>query len=409
MEIDNSILTKCYQLLKNVLLDAFNVSASYFTPPYGDIQKIDQGIRAAVWTDYSDSDTDIHFWESSEDYRILIIKSNLGFYNIMVTLNAEEMPDFIAIGPFRDEELTPNYFIHILKESHISPTDLQRIKQIYERMPFAHLDAVVNVTKHILGIYIPELKEVTPELLEYSEGNRAVRINSVLLEKNSIEESARYQELLFNFLGYIKSGDNALAKKALQDFLHETKLAEQKNMRDFRIVLQTLNDYCHMTLLQTSIHPSHILKQAISINNKIANITSLTGLMQMPNEICHKYCLIVKNYANPEYSKLTRDVIAYIQLHLEEELSLNSLSSHFGRNSSVLSNTFSKETGQTLTKFIHQTRIQEALLLLNTTSMSVSEVAMAVGYQDFSYFSKVFSKNIGCSPQKYKQQKHGPV
>ena len=128
----------------------------------------------------------------------------------------------------------------------------------------------------------------------------------------------------------------------------------------------------------------------------------MTKLEQMTNEICHKYCLLVKNYANPDSSRLTKDVITYIQLHLDEELSLSHLATHFKKNASVLSNTFSKETGQTLTKFIHQTRIQEAIRLFNTTNLSVSEVALTVGYPDFSYFSKVFSKTVGCSPREYR-------
>ena len=41
-------MKQCYELLRNVLLDAFNVPTIYFTPPYDDISKIDQGIRAAV-------------------------------------------------------------------------------------------------------------------------------------------------------------------------------------------------------------------------------------------------------------------------------------------------------------------------------------------------------------------------
>ena len=53
---------------------------------------------------------------------------------------------------------------------------------------------------------------------------------------------------------------------------------------------------------------------------------------QMANDICRKYCLLVKNFANPKYSKLTRDVIDYIRLHLEEELSLKYLADVFEKN-----------------------------------------------------------------------------
>ena len=125
----------------------------------------------------------------------------------------------------------------------------------------------------------------------------------------------------------------------------------------------------------------------------------------MAYDICRKYCLIVHNFANSEYSKMTRDVINYIDLHLEEELTLKNIADIFGRNPSVLSNLFSKEVGVSLTKYIQKTRVQEAVRLFNTTALSVSEVAVVVGYQDFSYFSKIFSREIGCSPREYKVRK----
>lgn len=404
MKQEKTLFQECYQLLQNILLDAFNVSTLYFTYPYKDINKIDLGMRATVWNNYNDSDSKIHLSDSSQKYRILIVKSNLGFYNLMIFLSAGEKPDFISIGPFRNDKLSPNYFTQILKEAHIAPSDMQGMKYIYENMPFIQVDTITNVTKHVLEAFIPEFKEITPELLQYSEQKRAIEVNTDLIESNLLKFSEQYHALLFAFLKYLTCGDNNGAKKALHTFLRETKLTTNQNMRDFKMLLQSLNNYCHIVLLQTDIHPSHVIKQSFSISTHIENTTSPEKLEQIPNEICRKYCLLVKNYSNPNYSKLTKDVIAYIRLHLEEELSLNRLASHFKKNPSVLSNLFSKETGQPLTKFIHQTRIQEAVMLFHTTHMSVSEVALAVGYQDFSYFSKIFSQNVGCSPREYRQR-----
>ena len=96
----------------------------------------------------------------------------------------------------------------------------------------------------------------------------------------------------------------------------------------------------------------------------------------------------------------------YINLHLEDELSLQQLAAHFNKNASSLSHSFTLEAGCSLTVYIQQTRIQAALKLFHTTDMSVSEVATAVGYQDFSYFSKVFSRHVGCSPRAYRTGRH---
>lgn len=405
MENLTSKLTNSYELLQNILQSAFQIPVILFTPPYTDIKKIDLGLRAMVWTNYNEEQQNLSFGDGSEGCRLIIIKSNLGFYNILALLDAGEQPDFIAIGPFRDEELSANYFTHILKDSHISPAEMQSLKHIYEQMPYAHPDSVAAVAKHILSLHYPEFKDVVPELMQYSEQKRDIDINTELLNAYTVEHAGDYRNSLFDFFKMLKTGDSPKAQRALQTFLQNAKFVHNQSMREYKWMLQSLNNYCHMELLTTNIHPYHIIKQMISTRTKIENITSMAKLEQMPNEICHKYCLLVKNYANAEYSRLTKDVIDYIQLHLEEELSLTSLAEHFEKNASTLSHMFSKEVGISLTKFIHQTRIREAIRLFNTTDFSVSDIAIMVGYQDFSYFSKVFSGQTGMSPREYKKQR----
>ena len=402
---NTTTLNNSYQLLQNILQAAFQIPAILFTPPYTDIKKIDLGLRAMVWTDYNEGDQNLSFGEHSQGYRLLIIKSNLGFYNILALMENSAQPDFIAIGPFRDEELSANYFTRILKDSGISPTEIQSLKHIYEQMPYAHPDSVSTVVKHVLSAFYPEFKEITPELIQYSEQKRDIDINTELLDAYTVEHAEDYRNSLFAFLKLLKTGDSPSAQRALHTFLQNARFVHNNSMREYRWMLHSLNNYCHMELLTTDIHPYHIIKQMISTRVKIESLTSMAKLEQIPNEICHKYCLLVKNYSNPDYSKLTKEVIDYIRLHLEEELSLNYLAEHFHKNASALSHSFSKETGISLTKFIQQTRIREALRLFNTTDFSVSDVAIMVGYQDFSYFSKVFSSQTGMSPREYKR--HG--
>lgn len=397
-------LTKSYELLHNVLESAFQIPVILFTPPYTDIKKIDLGLRAMVWTNYNEEQQNLSFGKGGNGYRLLIVRSNLGFYNILALLESKEQPDFLAIGPFRDEELSANYFTQILKDSHISPTEMQSLKHIYEQMPYAHPDSVTAVVKHVLSVHYPAFTDIVPELIQYAEQKRDIDINSELLDAYTVEHAEDYRNSLFDFLKLLKTGDSPKAQQALHTFLQNAHMVHDNSMREYRWMLHSLNNYCHMELLTTTIHPYHVIKQMVSTRTKIESLTSMAKLEQMPNEICHKYCLLVKNYANPEYSRLTKDVIDYIQLHLEEELSLNFLAEQFGKNASALSHSFSKETGISLTKFIHQARVHEAIRLFNTTDFSVSDVAIMVGYQDFSYFSKVFSGQTGMSPREYRKR-----
>ncbi len=401
----NTEYIKSFELLQQVLMDAFNVAAVYHTPPYADFEKIDWGIRAAVWTKYDDEDSRILFHNSAAGRQFLIVKSNLGFYNLILTLQACATPDFISVGPFRDEELTPEYFITILKEANISPATIQGMRSIYETMPFAQLDAVVNVTRHIVSIYFEEFRDITPRLLQYAEQKREVIMNMDVLDRKTAEDSKQYQERLFTLLKYIKQGDVDHAKNSLRSFWQKANFDKTKNTKEYRNHLMTLNDYCHMALLETDIHPSHILKQATSLRLKLDSISSYARLEQMPAEICRKYCLLVKNYAHPGYSKMTKDIIAHIHFHMEAPLSLSYFADYFSKNATLLSNVFKKETGQTLTNYIQQVRMEEAHRLLHTTDLSISDIAIAVGYPDFSYFSKIFSRFHGCSPSAYRRNR----
>lgn len=404
MENLTSNLTKCHELLQNILYSAFQIPVILFTPPYTDIKKIDLGLRAMVWNDYGSEQQNLSFGEKNGDYRLIIVKSNLGFYNILALLEQKEQPDFLAIGPFRDEELSAGYFTRILRDSRISLAEIQSLKHIYEQMPYAHPDSVTAVVKHVLSIHYPAFSDVTPELMQYAEHNRDIDINKELLDAYTVEHATEYRNSLFDFLNQVKTGDSSRAQKALQAFLQNARFVHDNSMREFRWLLHSLNNHCHTELLTTDIHPYHIIKQMISTRTKIDSLTTMARLEQMPGEICHKYCLLVKNYASPGYSRQTKDIIDYIRLHLEEELSLHYFAEYFQKNASTLSHSFRKETGITLTGYIQQERIREALRLFNTTDFSVSDVAIMVGYQDFSYFSKIFTGQVGMSPREYKKQ-----
>ena len=405
MEKNSSQIIQSHELLQNVLQSAFQIPVTLFTPPYTDIKKIDLGLRAMVWTDYEGENHSLFFGDGTGEKRLFLVKSNLGFYNILALLDSKKQPDFLAIGPFRDEELSANYFTRILRDSHISPTEIQALKQIYEQMPYAQPDSVTAVVKHVLSVHFPDFSRIAPELIQYTERKRDIDINKELLDAYTVDHAKEYSASLFHFLEELKTGDSQNSQQALHTFLENARFVHDHSMREYRWLLHSLNNYCHRELLTTDIHPYHIIKQLISTRTKIDSLTTMAKLEQMPGEICHKYCLLVKNYAYTNYSKLTKDVMDYIRLHLEEELSLNYLAEYFHKNASALSHSFRKETGINLTKYIQQIRIREAMRLFNTTDFSVSDVAVMVGFQDFSYFSKVFSAQTGMSPRDYK--KHG--
>ncbi|GGI45606.1 AraC family transcriptional regulator [Paenibacillus marchantiophytorum] len=92
----------------------------------------------------------------------------------------------------------------------------------------------------------------------------------------------------------------------------------------------------------------------------------------------------------------------FINKHYKEDLSLERIAEYLQLSTAYLSNLYKKETGQNLIEYMTEVRISQAKFLLKTTDLKIAEIAREVGYSDEYYFSKVFKKNVGESPIKYK-------
>lgn len=396
-----SSMTSCYQLLQNVLMEAFQTETLFFSPPYTDLGRIDRGIRNIMWPDYYNNDA--RFTPSTEDSdkRFFVIRSNLGFYNIMIYLTLESQPDFISIGPFRSEDFSASYFTQLLKDSRVTPEAFHTLSQFYKSLPYVALPTIVNVTKRIIESFFPEFREIEPLAMEFTGETHELKVNNDLLYDYSSDLAEIYQKYLLKLLAVIRNGESDNAHLVLKEFLSQTKFLTTKSLIECKHNLHTLNSHFLLTVMSTHVHPLHVLKLYSSLDERIENLTGRDTAYSLPSDMCHKYCLLVKNYAFQEYSKTIRSVVNYIHLHLDEDLSLSVLAEHFQKNATTLSSAFTKEVGMSVTNFIHQTRINKAIHLFNTTKMTISDVSLAVGFQDFAYFSRLFKKQVGCSPREY--------
>ena len=86
---------------------------------------------------------------------------------------------------------------------------------------------------------------------------------------------------------------------------------------------------------------------------------------------------------------------------LAEKLSLTGLSQKFNLNSYYISKLFKEYTNQTFVEYLTWVRVTKAVQLIAEKRYSFKEIANMVGYNDPSYFSKVFKKITGKNPREY--------
>ncbi len=98
---------------------------------------------------------------------------------------------------------------------------------------------------------------------------------------------------------------------------------------------------------------------------------------------------------------------ATMQQHVHGQLNLDKLAASANLSKYHFTKKFKSWSGQSPIQYFINMKVQRACYLLDSTGMSVKQVAAAVGYDDPYYFSRLFKKVIGLSPSDYRQHRRG--
>jgi len=129
---------------------------------------------------------------------------------------------------------------------------------------------------------------------------------------------------------------------------------------------------------------------------RLDEIASIAVLMDM----CYRYMLLndiisVKEMSLPQLLKI------HIDTNYPQNLTTENLCATLGISRSLLYKIAKDTFGCGVSQYITELRVKKAKELLKTGEMKVAEVAAAVGIPDYSYFTKVFKKAVGCTPKAY--------
>lgn len=114
---------------------------------------------------------------------------------------------------------------------------------------------------------------------------------------------------------------------------------------------------------------------------------------------------IVDIYSNDSKNVLLlKDAVRYLEEHYAENFKMSFLAEKFNMSESHFRKLFKDFTGLSPVEYRNGLRIEHAKELLSRNTVSVSEVALAVGIEDQFYFSRIFKEAEGVSPLRYRKR-----
>jgi len=97
--------------------------------------------------------------------------------------------------------------------------------------------------------------------------------------------------------------------------------------------------------------------------------------------------------------------VNYMQKHLDKTLTLQEISEAVNLSVSHFAALFKKSTGFSIIEYFNHLKTQKACQYLQFTDLRINEIADQLGIEDPYYFSRMFTKIVGVSPNKYRSRK----
>ena len=139
----------------------------------------------------------------------------------------------------------------------------------------------------------------------------------------------------------------------------------------------------------------HYRAVPLAEGESLESISRLAGMLV-------RHILLEKMLA-PQRDEGLQRAEGYIRNNLDKDLSVRTLSRGLNLSKSVLYKRFHAGFGCTVSEYINARRVERAAELLQKSDASLEEIARLVGFSGGSYFSKVFKRQMGLSPLKYRQ------
>lgn len=161
----------------------------------------------------------------------------------------------------------------------------------------------------------------------------------------------------------------------------------------------------------------NMIIDSTQINNSYGKMNTLSALYSffasLYNKTSERFSEVVADYDvhGTDTHEITyhsnnlyiREAENFIRFHYDSNISIKSLADSLNLSVEYFSRLFKVETGLTPGEMIKNYRIEKACSLLANTNLSISEISNCIGIQDQRYFSKLFKKNIGCTPSLYRR------
>ena len=312
----------------------------------------------------------------------------------------------ITVGPFLMVELQDFIDCELKENLHLDAPTRERVVSLLKKVPqimpqkVQELSILLFMAVGFLNNVSAENRLLAIERSDLLQGQISGYISQL---KNS--RSPRYPfELERSLLESLAQGDKPGTLQKLQEYLAALFAAGGGNPAWMNQKALELIVLLSRTLTEKGADEQQTLFWLQRCQKEVSQRKNFHDLSAWLYETLSDLLDRTAGYADARHANITHRCIQYIGTGYAEHLTLESAARALFLSPDYLSRIFSKETGTSFNRYLNNVRITKAKELIRSGNLRLTDISQMVGYDDQSYFTKVFRRITGMSPNEYRKK-----
>ncbi len=205
----------------------------------------------------------------------------------------------------------------------------------------------------------------------------------------------------------IRSGDKEAAQNLLNEILVHIYYTASGDLSVIKARVRELLVLMNRAAIDGGADVDEIMDLCYRYELEVESLNGVESVNRLIGAVLHKFISFVFDLNDIKHQNVVFQTTAYIKSHLTEKLSLDEVAEHVYLSKSYFCRIIKDELGCTFTEYVNRLRVERSKILLTGTGMPIAEIACAVGFDDQSYFNRIFKKQTGIAPGSYRKKGTG--
>lgn len=295
----------------------------------------------------------------------------------------------------------------LLAERGFSPNQIAILRNKAKEIPVVSPDRV-KALSDLLALLAQQLPNQHRD--PYADVRKDIQVQSEISEfihqfkaKSDNGQQVYPLEKERELMRLITDGNKSAAQKVLNELLGFTFFSTGRDFETVRARTLELLVLLSRAALEGGADPDEIFGLNHHYLQDVFRFNSIEALTSWLSRIMVRFTDCVFNLADIRHKDIIFQAMNYIRANFTERISLEAVAEHVHLNASYLSRIFKDEVGSNFVTYVNKLRVDTAKKLLLDKDIPLPDVAGMVGFDEQSYFTKVFKKMAGVTPGKYRE------